>query len=639
MALPGNFATRPVQGTYVSLAGKPMSGEIEFAIEPILVDGAASVIIIPVPLPAELDENGHFSIDVPVTDDPDVSPSPFRYRVTEKLVGGVGRNFYLDVPGGVSTPIDLSGVDTSGGPVEGTTTYVTLAAFTAEQVARTEGDQDQHDYTDTQVASAGTAANNYTDAQVSAVGTAANSYTDTKFTAAGTAANSYTDTKFTAAGTAANTYTDTKFTAAGTAANTYTDTKFAAAIPATAKGAVNGVASLGSDGKIPSGQLPVSIGTIGTYVPPSWGQFWKAKRNAAATGLATIAAVGSSSTQGLYSSNLLTTSFVSQIMTSLQGTYGDGGSGYFSSARSTTFFGAGANYTAWAALAGNFASTSGTWAIGNPYGPGANYLSTSVNGAFITFTVRGTTVRIYTMSGGGRVNWTYSIDGAAAVSVVDSGVVSIQVTTITGLSAGSHTVKLTHNGAGGSFFSPCGVTGENATGVVVNNYGLSGAQTATFSDLSASYMPGTWNGGPSYPADLLIYALGANDAQASVTADTYATNLRKFLSSVKDGTSASGAKATGNTDILILMQHIGTYDSASLKWHDYVGRAREIAEAYDAALVDMWTIGRNSWNYWNNLGNWGNSATAGGVSGTDTIHMSDAGHSATANALLPILTS
>lgn len=241
------------------------------------------------------------------------------------------------------------------------------------------------------------------------------------------------------------------------------------------------------------------------------------------------------------------------------------------------------------------------------------------------------------MSGGGRVGWTYSIDGAAAVSVADSGITKIQVTTITGLAAGDHTVVLKHNGTTGSFFSPCGVAGENASGVVVNNYGLSGAQTSTFSDASAAYQPGTWNGGPNYPADLLIYALGANDALANVTPDNFALNLRKFFNNVKDGTALSGAKATGETDILIMMQHIGTYDSASLVWHNYTSRARMIAEAYGAAYVDIWSLGRNSWNYWHDQGNWGNSTTAGGVAGTDTIHMSDAGHAAVADAILPIL--
>ncbi|MEU8948785.1 SGNH/GDSL hydrolase family protein [Streptomyces sp. NPDC048489] len=379
----------------------------------------------------------------------------------------------------------------------------------------------------------------------------------------------------------------------------------------------------------------------GYFVPPGWGQFWRAKRNAAkaGTGLATVAAVGSSSTQGLYSSNLVTSSFVGKLTNGLQSSFGDGGSGFFGSGRSSQFLGASASTTAWAGIPGNLTTNTGTWSIGNPYGPGANYLFTQTNGDTISFLVRGTRIRIYTLGGAGRVNFTYSIDGGTAVAVTDSGagVSTVQVTSVTA-SVGQHQVTLRHNGTNGSSFAVCGVTGENTTGVVVNNYGLSGAGSGTFTDVAPQYGPAQWSGGPDYPADLVVYALGANDAFAGLAGDAWATNLRMFLQTAKDGSTLAGAKATGNTDVLILMQHIGQYDTTHWKWQDYSARVRGIAHAYGAAVVDLWTLGRNSWNYWNSLGHWGNSATVG-IAGTDVIHMSDAGHLFTANTLLPILSA
>lgn len=436
-------------------------------------------------------------------------------------------------------------------------------------------------------------------------------------------------------------------------------------------GAASGVASLDSGSKIPSGQIPslsstyVATSTLGAasgtatldssgkvtisqagrndtgiYVPAGWGSFWRAKRDAAGTGKAVIAAVGSSSTQGLYSGNLLTDPWVSKIRTQLQTTYGSGGSGFFAATRSLTFLGASTTANAWDALTGNLASVSGTWSNGNNYGPGGQYLFTGTAGGFITFAkVNGTTIKIYTMSGGGRANWQYQIDGGTITNITDSGTPSIQVTTVTGLSAGDHTVKLIQNAAASTNFSPCGVSGENGTGVVVNNYGLSGATSGTFAPATNEiYQPTTWNGGPDYPCDLLIYALGANDANAGTAIDTYTANVRKFLSAVRDGTAAGGGLATGNTDILIVMQHIGKYDNATPKWQDYSDRMRGIAEAFGAAMVNIWPMGRNSWNYWNAQNYWGNSAASGGVSGTDTIHMSNAGHTAVYNAILPLLT-
>ncbi|GAA1978464.1 GDSL-type esterase/lipase family protein [Kitasatospora viridis] len=404
-------------------------------------------------------------------------------------------------------------------------------------------------------------------------------------------------------------------------------------------GVTSGIATLDTTGRVPASQAPLGA-PLGIYVPPGWGQFWRAKRSAASTGLATVAAVGSSSTQGLYASNLVSTSWVGRLASSLQATYGDGGSGYFSTGRSAAFLGTGASVTAWQGTPGNLVTQSGTWGVGNRYGPGANFIYTSTNGSSLTFTVRGSTVRVYTLSGAGRVNWTYSIDGNAAVSVADSGTAqsSIQVTTITGLSSGTHTVTITHNGAAGSYLSVCGVTAENASGIVVNNYGLAGAGSASFAYNTVGTAVANWSGGPDYPADLVIYMLGSNDVLTGMTADTWSSNLRQYLSAVKDGTTVGGTAVTGTSDVMIVMQHIGAYDNANYRYQDYAARGRMVAEAYGAAFVDLWPMGRNSWNYWASLGYWGNEASVGNA-GTDTIHMSDAGHQFTANTILSILTA
>lgn len=393
----------------------------------------------------------------------------------------------------------------------------------------------------------------------------------------------------------------------------------------------------------PGGTIYPAMGRsdVGIYVPPGWGQFWRPKRDAAGSAKATIAAVGSSSVWGLYSSNLLTAPFMSRLQTSLQTRYGNGGSGFFGSARSLVWMGASTTANAWAAISGNFASTTGTWGAGNNWGPGATYLTTTIVGDTITFIVRGTTARIYTMSGAGRSNWSYTVDGGSSVGVTDSGTggSTIQITSITGLTNANHTIVITKAGAGGTSLAVAGVTGENATGVIMNNYGQSGATTSYFTDFTNAYGAGRWSGGPDYPADLVIYGAGSNDANQGFSADTYAANLRQFLSGVRDGSTVGGTGVNGTTDILILLQHIGKYDATNMKWQDYSAVARPIAEAYGAALVSMWPMGRNSWNYWNTLNRWGTSATAGGVAGTDSIHMSDAGHQAIADAILPILTN
>lgn len=378
----------------------------------------------------------------------------------------------------------------------------------------------------------------------------------------------------------------------------------------------------------------------GIYVPPNWGQFWKPKRNAAGSAQAKIAVIGSSTAQGLYASNLITTSWAARLMTSLQTTYGDGGSGFFSTARSATFLGASASTTAWQGTAGNLVTQVGTWGAGNPWGPAATYLFSSTNGDNLTFTIRGTSARVYTISGGGRANWTYQVDAGSIISVSDSGTpgATIQVTTISGLSAGTHTLKLTHNDTGGKFFSVAGVTGENASGVILNNHGIAGAGSATFAYNVTGTPVANWAGGPDYPADLVILNLGANDALNGLSGDAWMANTRQYISAVKDGISGGAVNALGNTDFLLVFQHIGNYDNTHYRYQDYIARGRMLAESMGAACVNFWSLGRNSWNYWNTLGYWGNASSVGSA-GSDTIHLSDAGHQYMANTILPILTA
>lgn len=411
-------------------------------------------------------------------------------------------------------------------------------------------------------------------------------------------------------------------------------------------GEPGGIAGLDSDGTVPDDQIPATVAPaattarrgLGTYVPPAWGARWRATRDTAALGgKARMVCVGDSVTMGFQASNPLTASWVGRVRTALQAQYGDGGQGFFTSMYST-ISGSGSQQitTAWTA-AGAFATSTGTWAAdaASVAGPGIYEVETTTVGSSITFPARGSIVKIYTLTGTvARAGYTYSIDGGAAVSVADSGgtgAAAIQVTTVSGIAATTHTVKITHNGTAGQKLSVVGVGSENASGVVVDNLGRSAAKATGFSLNDPAALNAVWNGGASYPTDLVIYALGVNDAGANTTADTWAANVGKYLKAVRES-------GDGSTDVVLLMNHIGAFEGTNAKYQDYVQRSRGLADAYNAALVDMWTIGHNSYNYWSQLGYWGDAANPG-AAGTDNVHLSDAGHNAVANAMLPILTS
>jgi lysophospholipase L1-like esterase len=370
----------------------------------------------------------------------------------------------------------------------------------------------------------------------------------------------------------------------------------------------------------------------GVYVPYGWGKFWRPKLAAAkaGTGKAVVAITGDSISEGYSASNLDTKSWAGLLRIALQSAGGDGGSGFKSMVRSSIFAAPGARGASIpAALAsayqanGNYWTHTGTWTefTGGGVGPGAYGTRTIVAASKATAVLRGSSITFYTCSNAGNnAAWTYKIDGGAAVPVADGAGFNVQKTTVTGLSAGDHTVEVTYNGDGVKPLILLGASAENAQGVVVNNFSQYGQYTSTYGDIT-NLNPASWSGGSNYPADLVIYSLGLNNAAANFTADNFSKEVRKFFDAVRNGTATK--PATGNTDILIVVQHAGTYDTNNV-YQDYAVRRRGIAETYGAAIIDLWADGRNSWNYWNSLGYW-SSGTTPGASGTDAVHLSDAG--------------
>jgi lysophospholipase L1-like esterase len=410
-------------------------------------------------------------------------------------------------------------------------------------------------------------------------------------------------------------------------------------------GAPGGVAGLDETGAVPDTQISTAVARtasttrtgLGIQVPPYWGAKWRAARDAAATGGKTrIVCVGDSLTHGFYASNLFTTSWVGLVRNALQAQYGDGGLGYFTSMNSRIAGHAETICAAWEA-AGCFVGQTGTWTAdtSSVMGPGIYSVDSTAVGSSLTFPARGSTVTIYTITGGtGRSAYTYSIDGGPATTVPDGGgggAANIQTTVIPGLSTGTHTVKITHNGTAGQKLSVCGVGTENTSGVVVSNVARSGARSGGYAVPAASAHNAVWNGGPSYPGDLVIYSLGVNDAAANTTGDGWAANVAKYMQAMRSA-------GDGSTDLLIVMQHIGLHEGTNAKWQDYVQRARGLADTYGAALIDMWAIGRNSWTYWDQLGAFGTPTVPGAV-GHDTVHLSDIGQALIADTVLPLLTA
>jgi hypothetical protein len=371
--------------------------------------------------------------------------------------------------------------------------------------------------------------------------------------------------------------------------------------------------------------LRASLARPGVYVPADWGQFWRPKRDAARAGApAVVAVVADSIGHGYYSSDLTTKGFLGGLMRAqLQAAYGDGGSGFWGMKDSTIGLPTVSGYDgvdpAWWAL-------TGTWTDpGTKAGPAGHTIASNTIGSTATHGFRGTTLDIFYLQAN-ATSFTYAIDGGAPVTVNVATAAGTARTTITGLSAGQHTVTITVTTAAYLYLS--GICGRNASGVRVDMFGQAGQSAAIFADTggAGNYgAPRLYAGGPSNPspADLLIYGMGANDVSGNVTGDAFAASVATLVNGIKNNATMLGA-----TDVLFYLPilNVGTWGGGRYLLQDYSLRLRGLAQMYGAAFVDLNAFYRGSWAYADSLGlmSTGNGRT--GAAGHDPAHPGDAGH-------------
>lgn len=111
MPFPVDYGTGVVTGTFTDTSGGPVAGTISFTPSASRLLGTGAVILGD-PVIVELDEEGSISATLPASDDPNVNPTDFTYRVDETFVGVVGSTYFIDVLEG--TTLDLSDVAVPG---------------------------------------------------------------------------------------------------------------------------------------------------------------------------------------------------------------------------------------------------------------------------------------------------------------------------------------------------------------------------------------------------------------------------------------------------------------------------------------------------------------------------------------------
>lgn len=112
MALPANLSTRTVTGTFIRLdTGGGAVGTITFepSVPSWLLDPSVSTVLVPNKLIFNLDSNGAFSQAIPCTNDPQIQPLSWVYKVTVVAGGMKWELGYLAIPEGVGS-LDISAI-------------------------------------------------------------------------------------------------------------------------------------------------------------------------------------------------------------------------------------------------------------------------------------------------------------------------------------------------------------------------------------------------------------------------------------------------------------------------------------------------------------------------------------------------
>ncbi len=430
-----------------------------------------------------------------------------------------------------------------------------------------------------------------------------------------------------------------------------------------------------------------TVGRLSTpyvHVPPGWGQRWFTARGEAGARQVKGHMWGDSIGAGVSTTAPVTLSTAGRIITTLQATYGDGGSGWLP--------------------AGTLATLTGTWTSGMGMG-GCQVRATAA--ASITWTgLRGTTIRLFHRNANITGVFRWRIDGGEWRTVTPPTVFGQDpgADEVTGLSTAAHTVnvewvsgtvdiwgvealystgvslyRFCQSGRAASDFSlgatqklaGFGITNASAaattaspgsfTNTMTGRYPILSAGTsgmpadatitvtsATAATLSANATATRSNqlitlatnppsnsqaaqlcADPFLAAaigrpDFVVIQLGANDpAGVYNSAETFREGLAKILR-IYSGTDT----VTYTPDVIFVIEHIGTWFDVESEYAAMAAVVVDVAGAANAAVVDAWGMGQRSWKHWSDLGYF-----------ADQIHLNDAGSAVQAQPVIDILTA
>jgi len=120
-----------VVGNYKDYAGNNLIGSVKFESTTTLVDTFNNTVLLPKVYTATL-VAGACDISLPATDDPDISPKGWTWRVTEQFEGG--RTYNINIPiSAIGTYVHLADITPASSPGTPVITYATTEALSVER--------------------------------------------------------------------------------------------------------------------------------------------------------------------------------------------------------------------------------------------------------------------------------------------------------------------------------------------------------------------------------------------------------------------------------------------------------------------------------------------------------------------------
>jgi hypothetical protein len=122
--------TRTVTGSYISANGNPAQGKISFRPTARILDEGDTIILNTASIVVTLDTNGAFTLELPVTDNTLLKPKEWAYEVTARIYGSQQVKFYMQLPYGEGTPVNLVNLMSAG------TSSTTVGTFSSQTAFR-----------------------------------------------------------------------------------------------------------------------------------------------------------------------------------------------------------------------------------------------------------------------------------------------------------------------------------------------------------------------------------------------------------------------------------------------------------------------------------------------------------------------